>query len=99
MCALFHSRVSEPVPALEPVYSDFPKIDGAEIAATTYGKRVAGEFYDSLCGGPSGYCFGSSMLLAAPRTINSCFRPRRTSFGLSEPSFFQGPISTNPKLW
>jgi sigma-B regulation protein RsbU (phosphoserine phosphatase) len=27
---------------------EFPVIDGAEIAATTYGKRVAGDFYDSL---------------------------------------------------
>jgi serine phosphatase RsbU (regulator of sigma subunit) len=26
----------------------FPKIEGAEIAATTYGKRAAGDFYDSL---------------------------------------------------
>jgi len=42
MCALFHSRVAEPIPVLEPVPGDFPKIDGAEIAATTYGKRVAG---------------------------------------------------------
>ena len=58
MCALFHSRVSEPVPALEPVYSDFPKIDGAEIAATTYGKRVAGDFYDSLRVGPERILFG-----------------------------------------
>src|ERR1700694_3409897 len=58
MCALFHSRVSEPVPALEPVYSDFPKIDGAEIAATTYGKRVAGDFYDSLRVSPERILFG-----------------------------------------
>src|SRR6202790_1736622 len=58
MCALFHSRVSEPVPALEPVYSDFPKIDGAEIAATTYGKRIAGDFYDSLRVGTERILFG-----------------------------------------
>jgi serine phosphatase RsbU (regulator of sigma subunit) len=58
MCPLFHSRASEPLPVLEPVPSDFPKIDGAEIAATTYGKRVAGDFYDSLRVGPERILFG-----------------------------------------
>jgi len=58
MCALFHSRVAEPIPVLEPVPGDFPKIDGAEIAATTYGKRVAGDFYDSLRVGPERILFG-----------------------------------------
>jgi serine phosphatase RsbU (regulator of sigma subunit) len=48
MCALFQSRSDEPLPALEPAPGEFPKIDGAEIAASTYGKRVAGDFYDSL---------------------------------------------------
>src|ERR1700692_4024410 len=58
MCALFHSRVSEPAPAVESVPGDFPKIDGAEIAATTYGKRVAGDFYDSLRVGTERILFG-----------------------------------------
>jgi serine phosphatase RsbU (regulator of sigma subunit) len=58
MCALFHSRVAEPISVLEPVPGDFPKIDGAEIAATTYGKRVAGDFYDSLRVGPERILFG-----------------------------------------
>jgi len=58
MCALFQSRVPEPVPAVEPVPGDFPKIQGAEIAATTYGKRVAGDFYDSLRVSPERILFG-----------------------------------------
>ncbi len=58
MCALFHSREPEPLPALEPVTGGFPKIDGAEIAATTYGKRVAGDFYDSLRVSPERVLFG-----------------------------------------
>ena len=58
MCALFHSRVAEAPPAVEPVPGDFPKIDGAEIAATTYGKRVAGDFYDSLRVGTERILFG-----------------------------------------
>jgi phosphoserine phosphatase RsbU/P len=42
----------------EPVTSDFPRIDGAQIAATTYGKRVAGDFYDSLRVGKERILFG-----------------------------------------
>jgi phosphoserine phosphatase RsbU/P len=58
MCALFHPRAPEPVPAVEPVPGEFPRIDGAEIAATTYGKRVAGDFYDSLRVSPERILFG-----------------------------------------
>jgi serine phosphatase RsbU (regulator of sigma subunit) len=58
MCARFQSRVPEPPPALEPVPGKFPKIDGAEISATTYGKRVAGDFYDSLRVSPDRILFG-----------------------------------------
>ncbi len=58
MCALFQSRAPEPPPELEPVTGEFPKIEGAEIAATTYGQRVAGDFYDSLRVGPERILFG-----------------------------------------
>src|ERR1700691_5141943 len=58
MCALFRPREVEPVPAPESVPSEFPKINGAEIAATTYGQRVAGDFYDSLRVSPERILFG-----------------------------------------
>jgi serine phosphatase RsbU (regulator of sigma subunit) len=58
MCSLFQSRVPEPVAAVEPAPGEFPKIVGAEIAATTYGKRVAGDFYDSLRVSPERILFG-----------------------------------------
>lgn len=45
---LFRSRDPEPAPPVEPVPTVFPKIDGADIAAVFVGKRVAGDFYDSL---------------------------------------------------
>jgi serine phosphatase RsbU (regulator of sigma subunit) len=48
MHSLFHSNAHQTVPAIEPVVSEFPHMDGAEIAAVTYGARVAGDFYDSL---------------------------------------------------
>jgi serine phosphatase RsbU (regulator of sigma subunit) len=43
---------------VEPIASAFPKITGAEIAATTLGTRVAGDFYDSLRVGPERILFG-----------------------------------------
>src|SRR5580658_4723270 len=58
MCPLFRSRAPEPPPALEPAPGEFPRIDGAEIAATTYGKRIAGDFYDSLRVGKERILFG-----------------------------------------
>ena len=58
MCSLFQPRVHEPSPSSEPVTNEFPKIEGAEIAATTYGKRVAGDFYDSLRVSPERVLFG-----------------------------------------
>jgi serine phosphatase RsbU (regulator of sigma subunit) len=58
MCSLFQPRAPDPPPPLEPAASEFPKIDGAEIAATTYGKRVAGDFYDSLRVSPDRILFG-----------------------------------------
>jgi len=40
------------------VAGQFPQIEGAEIAAATYGKRVAGDFYDSLRVSPQRVLFG-----------------------------------------
>lgn len=58
MSPLFKSRVPEVVPAVEPAAGEFPQIKGAEIAASTYGKRVAGDFYDSLRVSPGRILFG-----------------------------------------
>jgi len=58
MFTRFQSRAPEPVAVLEPLPAEFPKISGAEIAATTYGKRIAGDFYDSLRVGPERILFG-----------------------------------------
>jgi serine phosphatase RsbU (regulator of sigma subunit) len=58
MCALFHSREPAPVLTAEPVPTQFPRIEGAEIAANTYGSRLAGDFYDSLRVSPERILFG-----------------------------------------
>lgn len=44
----FHSSSSASVATVEPVPTVFPKIDGADIAAVFTGKRLAGDFYDSI---------------------------------------------------
>src|SRR5437879_3144055 len=43
-----HLHESPGTPAIEPVPTIFPSISGAEIAAVFVGKRVAGDFYDSV---------------------------------------------------
>jgi serine phosphatase RsbU (regulator of sigma subunit) len=48
MLSRFHSSHSDVPPQVEPVPTVFPNIDGADIAAVFVGKRLAGDFYDSI---------------------------------------------------
>jgi serine phosphatase RsbU (regulator of sigma subunit) len=57
MRSLFHSRVSAAA-TVEPVPTVFPIIEGANIAAVFVGKRVAGDFYDSVRVSPERVLFG-----------------------------------------
>jgi serine phosphatase RsbU (regulator of sigma subunit) len=57
MHSLFHSQDVVAAPA-EPVPTVFPKMEGAEIAAQFAGKRIAGDFYDSIRVGPERVLFG-----------------------------------------
>ncbi len=57
MLSSFHVKHGEPSP-VEPVPTVFPKIDGADIAAVFVGKRVAGDFYDSIRVGPERVLIG-----------------------------------------
>jgi serine phosphatase RsbU (regulator of sigma subunit) len=43
-----HLRESHSTPVMEPIPTLFPSIRGADIAAIFLGKRVAGDFYDSV---------------------------------------------------
>lgn len=58
MCALFHPEVPQAVESIEPVQIHFPKIAGAEIAATIFKNRVGGDFYDSFRVGQERVLFG-----------------------------------------
>jgi phosphoserine phosphatase RsbU/P len=56
--SLLRPHHSDSPPPIEPVSTPFPKIDGAEIAASTLGERVAGDFYDSIRVSPERILFG-----------------------------------------
>ena len=58
MRSLFHSNTSDPAPTVEPAPTVFPRIAGADIAAVFAGRRVAGDFYDSIRVSPERVLFG-----------------------------------------
>jgi serine phosphatase RsbU (regulator of sigma subunit) len=58
MRSLFRSHAPVAAPVIEPVPTVFPKMDGADIAAVFAGKRVAGDFYDSVRVSPERVLFG-----------------------------------------
>jgi serine phosphatase RsbU (regulator of sigma subunit) len=48
MPSRFHGSSAAAPPVAEPVPTVFPQIEGADIAAVFVGKRIAGDFYDSI---------------------------------------------------
>src|ERR1700678_4397436 len=48
MFSLFQNRSADPALAAEIVPTVFPKVAGADIGAAFVGKRLAGDFYDSV---------------------------------------------------
>jgi len=46
--SLFQTRPPDPAPTVEPVRTEFPQIEGVEMSALFFGKRIAGDFYDSI---------------------------------------------------
>jgi phosphoserine phosphatase RsbU/P len=58
MFSLFQHRSSDPAPTAEIVPTVFPKIAGADLGAAFVGKRLAGDFYDSVRVSPERVLFG-----------------------------------------
>ncbi len=58
MSFLFHSRDRDAQPEAETIPTVFPSIEGADIAAVFVGKRIAGDFYDSVRVSPERILFG-----------------------------------------
>ncbi len=67
MRSLFHRK--DPPLVIEPVPTIFPKIDGADVAAVFTGKRMAGDFYDSVRVSPERVLIGL-LDAAGPRDTN-----------------------------
>jgi serine phosphatase RsbU (regulator of sigma subunit) len=91
MCPLFQSRAPHPLPAIEPVPSEFPKINGAEIAAATYGQRVAGDFYDSLRVSPERILFGLLDVAGRRDTNQQILSAAQNIFRTLGTELFSGP--------
>lgn len=58
MQLFFHSPENGSNPAIEPIPTVFPPIFGADIAAVFVGKRMAGDFYDSIRASPQRVLIG-----------------------------------------
>ena len=58
MHSLFHPHQTEIAPNVAAIPAEFPQIDGAGMAAASYGERAAGDFYDSLRVSPERVLFG-----------------------------------------
>src|SRR5260370_41042831 len=97
MHSLFHSRVRELAPVVEPVQGQFPKVADAEIAAAFYGKRVAGDLYDSLRVSAERILFGL-LDVAGRREVKQCilFGAEETLGGLGLGLFGAQGITDDP---
>jgi serine phosphatase RsbU (regulator of sigma subunit) len=91
MCSLFKRRAPEVLPGVEPAPGEFPEIEGAEIAATTYGKRVAGDFYDSLRVSPERILFGLLDVAGRRETNQSTLSAAQTIFRNLGTDLFSAP--------
>jgi serine phosphatase RsbU (regulator of sigma subunit) len=72
MRALFHLEERLPAPVHDPVHSDIPELNGAELASVYYGRRMAGDFYDFIRVSPNRILFGlldAAGGLAETRTV------------------------------
>jgi phosphoserine phosphatase RsbU/P len=88
MNPLLWSGKRQTLAAVEPVAGEFPKIIGAEIAAATYGKRVAGDCYDSLRVGTERTLFGLLDVAGRREKIGSVLSAAQTIFRTSGSELF-----------
>lgn len=89
MRSLFHSRAPEPI-IVEPDPTVFPKIEGAEIAAVFVGKRIAGDFYDSIRVSPERVLFGLLDIAGRREQNRDLLRKAQEIFRTSGVELFSG---------
>ena len=80
---------------MEPVPTVFPKIEGADIAAVFVGKRVAGDFYDSIRVSPERVLIGLLDVAGRREDNRSILIAAQDIFRTLGPNYFRRPISMN----
>jgi phosphoserine phosphatase RsbU/P len=88
MSALFQPEAPQAIQPTEPVQTNFPKIAGAEIAATFYRNRVAGDFYDCFRVSPERILFGLLDVAGRPDTNRLILEAAQTFFRTLGPHLF-----------
>jgi phosphoserine phosphatase RsbU/P len=88
MCAFFQPDVPHPVEPIQPAQSNFPKIVGAEIAATFFRNRVAGDFYDCYRVSPERVLFGLLDVAGRPETNRLILEAAQRFFRTLGPELF-----------
>jgi len=91
MHSLFHSRDSNVPAIVEPVPTIFSEIRGAEIAAVFTGKRIAGDFYDSIRVSPERVLFGLLDVAGRREDNRGILTAAQEIFRNSGAELFSGP--------
>jgi serine phosphatase RsbU (regulator of sigma subunit) len=91
MHSLFHHDTSHPAPSVEPVPTVFPSMAGADIAAVFVGKRVAGDFYDSIRVSPERILFGLLDVAGRREENRGILRAAQQIFRTLGPELFSRP--------
>jgi phosphoserine phosphatase RsbU/P len=90
MHSLFH-RNSEPEQTVEPVPTIFPEMAGAQIAAVFVGKRIAGDFYDSIRVNPERVLIGLLDVAGLREENRKILAIAQTIFRASGPELLSSP--------
>lgn len=94
MCALFDSGLPRPVSPIQPAPLKFPRIAGAEIAASIYGSQVAGDFYDCFRVGKERILFGLLDVAGRDETKRPILQAAETIFRSDGAALFS-PVDLN----
>ena len=88
---LFQNHAAIPQPSVEPVPTVFPTIAGADIAAVFVGKRIAGDFYDSLRISPERVLFGLLDVAGRREDNRAILTAAQEMFRTLGPKLFSAP--------
>lgn len=91
MRSLFKASHPDASSTIEPVPTTFPKLDGADIAAVFVGKRLAGDFYDSIRVAPERVLIGLLDMAGRRQDNRSLLITAQETFRNSGAELFSAP--------